>query len=176
MDLASAILAAPMHVAGAPANQPPSHGVQQPGTPARNEALLVRSNASSNEAVDEALTAFAEKNPARAMRSLGVELREPEPRARGDDETEGDDAADLERPDDPRARAAAAGRGGGFELCPRCEEPLYVAGWGCAHNFQLGTGQFDAQRTPILVEPLNMLGGVVDLAYATSPSPHTLPH
>jgi hypothetical protein len=138
--------------------------------------LLVRSNASSNEAVDEALTAFAEKNPARAMRSLGVELREPEPRARGDDETEGDDAADLERPDDPRARAAAAGRGGGFELCPRCEEPLYVAGWGCAHNFQLGTGQFDAQRTPILVEPLNMLGGVVDLAYATSPSPHTLPH
>ena len=195
-DLASAILAAPMLVAGAPPRAALSHSVEQPGTPARDEALLVPSNASSNDAVDEAL--YGHVGPDRqhctpanyapaggglagpqpsggAYRALAAQPRELEPCYQGDEEgRNGELIPDLDRPDDPRARGLRAAGGRLFELRPRLAEPLRVAAWGSSHNFQLGTGQYDAQRAPVLVDALDAIGGVVDLACA-QPRPEAPP-
>ena len=151
-DLASAILAAPMLVAGAPPRAALSHSVEQPGTPARDEALLVPSNASSNDAVDEAL--YGHVGPDRqhctpanyapaggglagpqpsggAYRALAAQPRELEPCYQGDEEgRNGELIPDLDRPDDPRARGSRAAGGRLFELRPRLAEPLRVAAWG----------------------------------------------
>lgn len=60
------------------------------------------------------------------------------------------------RPDDPRQRMVETM--GGAVLRPRWDFAVTVAAWGCSHNYQLGTGQYAAQRTPKIVAPLQRLG------------------
>jgi len=67
------------------------------------------------------------------------------------------------RPDDPRQRVAETM--GGPVLRPRWDFPASVAGWGCSHNYQMGTGQYVAQRTPRMIGELGRLGETLcDLA------------
>ena len=48
---------------------------------------------------------------------------------------------------------------------PWKQQPITVAGWGCSHNYQMGTGQYVAQATPKIVSPLERIGeDLVDLA------------
>lgn len=65
--------------------------------------------------------------------------------------------------DNPRERVVDAMSG--QILLPRNKEASAVVAWGCAHNYQLGTGQYMAQDTPIVVSPLLNLGtALVDLS------------
>ena len=67
------------------------------------------------------------------------------------------------RPDDPRQRVAETM--GGPVLRPRWDFPASVAGWGCSHNYQMGTGQYVAQGTPRMIGELGRLGETLcDLA------------
>jgi len=88
---------------------------------------------------------------------LPLNPRAPEPAALSE-EFLLDELAAL-RPNDPRQRAAETI--GGPILRARWDFPVTVAAWGCAHNYQLGTGQYMAQATPKIVAPLERLGETV---------------
>ncbi len=54
----------------------------------------------------------------------------------------------------PRSHGLGQGQGMG-------REGMVVVAWGCAHNYQLGTGQYVAQATPVVVNPLLNLGAAL---------------
>ncbi|EKX33145.1 hypothetical protein GUITHDRAFT_120666 [Guillardia theta CCMP2712] len=68
------------------------------------------------------------------------------------------------RHEDPRARVVSGPSA--LSLQPRRDEAIYLFAWGCSHNYQLGTGQYQAQPFPKLVSTLTRLGnGIIDVSY-----------
>eukprot|EP00960_Hanusia_phi_P041520 755029-Hanusia_phi.AAC.15 len=65
------------------------------------------------------------------------------------------------RHEDPRTRVV--GGTSGWSLQAKRDEAIYVFAWGCSHNYQLGTGQYQAQPFPKLAN--DSLGGIVDISY-----------
>ena len=93
--------------------------------------------------------------------SVSLNPRAPEPVQMADGLLE--ELAAL-RADDPRQRVSET-MDGVLLRPPWKQQPITVAGWGCSHNYQMGTGQYVAQATPKIVSPLERVGeDLVDLA------------